>query len=178
MGDNGRILEYIGSHPRVHNYPRIATASFSSDPAVQELTRFLDASSVSGAESPGVFRLCIPTRSVSTRHGDHPCYGSVCSVCQGSTRKQSMRFGRPEVHISTLGLPSLASSKSMERCAPQFIQGFLGSSSPLLDRSSMVFEGAAVLPRYFIPRTKNCKGTSQDFHVNSLKLSILCNMPC
>jgi hypothetical protein len=39
-----------------------------------------------------------------------------------------------------------------------YIQIFLEWSSPLLAREAVVFEGTAVLPRYFICSTKTCEG--------------------
>jgi len=76
LGDNGRICEDIGSSQRIYRYQRLRcafTVSFSSNPAVQDVARFLDVSSLPGIKTPTLFHLR-NTRKSSTGQGDHSCH--------------------------------------------------------------------------------------------------------
>ncbi|KAG2037944.1 hypothetical protein BDR03DRAFT_955948 [Suillus americanus] len=117
LGDYRRIFEHIRSNQGIYNRPRTAfTASFSSNPAFQIPTRFLDVPGIPGGKAPGSFHLCV-TAKLPTRHGDHPCYESLFNFRVRSTRTQSINFRRPQLCMSKLGYPSLASSKSVGRGA-------------------------------------------------------------
>ena len=66
---------------------------------------------------------------------------------------------------------SLTSSKTMGWQPPSYVQIFLEPSSPLLAREAVVFEGTAVLPRYFICSTKTCEGMYFTVQMIILRLS-------
>jgi hypothetical protein len=77
LGDNGGILEDLGSSQRVRDFPGIAlTRSFPSNPTVQELAGFLDVPGVPGIKESGIF-FCLTAMSLLTRHGDIPCYDGL-----------------------------------------------------------------------------------------------------
>lgn len=77
LGDNGGILEDLGSSQRVRDHPGIAlTRSFSSNPAVQESAGFLDVPGVPSIKESEPF-FCLAAMSLLTRHGDIPCYDGL-----------------------------------------------------------------------------------------------------
>jgi hypothetical protein len=169
LGDDGRVLEHVESNERVHYRPRnVFAASISSHPAFQELSRFLDVSGVSRAETTKLLHIC---SSFYTRRGDHPCYEGICQFRKRSTGKKPVSFRRSQLRVSKLGLPSLASTSSMGRQSQASVQDFLESLSPILARKGVVLDGFAVLSCCFVRRTETCQGLYFiDFHKSTLTL--------
>jgi hypothetical protein len=72
MKEFANTLEAIKQHtivPELLLYP----ACQVMHSAIQELAGFLDVSCIPSVKVPRSFRLCIDTKSPSTRHEDHPC---------------------------------------------------------------------------------------------------------
>ncbi|KAG0695011.1 hypothetical protein DFH29DRAFT_1005844 [Suillus ampliporus] len=81
----GRLLQ------RLHGQQwKISQIHWKQSAAVQELAGFLDVPGIGiKGPGPGSFQLCITTGSLSTVHGDHPCYDSLCERRKTNTKKES-----------------------------------------------------------------------------------------
>lgn len=158
LGDDGRVLEHVESNEGVHYRPGNAfAASISGHPAFQEFPRFLDVSGVSRTETTKLLHSC---SSFYTRCGNHPCHEGICQFRKRSTGKKPVGFRCSELRMSKLGFPSLASTASMGQHAQTVVQDFLESSSPVLARKAVVFDGITVLSGCFIRRAETCQRTS------------------